>query len=152
MAFTSIRYSFAIAGIATTSLFRFQCKPSVVQLGHKEDFRGKELMFYVLIVLLLLFALLKMLLPKYFNDLFRFFFRTTLKQRQIKEQLMQTPLPSLILNVFFVVSGRIISLFLLQHYQIESSQKFLVVVSLLCQPDLLSFICKVFGLKFTAGC
>ena len=53
----------------------------------------------------MIFALLKMGFAKYFNDLFRVFFRTTLKQRQIKEQLMQTPLPSLIFNGFFVASA-----------------------------------------------
>ena len=65
---------------------------------------GKEWIFYILVLLLMIFGFLKMLFPKYFSDLFRLFFRTTIKQRQIKEQLMQTPLPSLLLNAFLVLS------------------------------------------------
>jgi hypothetical protein len=64
--------------------------------------RGKETMFYVLSGLLLLFALLRQTFNKYFADLFRVFFRTTIKQRQIREQLMQSTLPSLCFNLFFI--------------------------------------------------
>ena len=51
--------------------------------------QGKEILFYSMVGLLLIFAFLKQAFAKYFNDLFRLFFRTTLKYRQIREQLMQ---------------------------------------------------------------
>ncbi len=79
-------------------------------------YEGKEVYFYVIIGLLLLFAIIRNAFSKYFSDLFRVFFRTTLKQRQIREQLMQTPLPSLLLNGFFVLSGGIYLAFVLDHY------------------------------------
>jgi len=69
----------------------------------KKNFQGKELQFYLLVILLLIYGMLKRAFPKYFNDLFRLFFRTTIKQLQVREQLMQTPLPSLLLNIFFVI-------------------------------------------------
>lgn len=78
---------------------------------------GKEIYFYAVIGLLLLFAILRNAFPKYLSDLFRVFFRTTLKQRQIREQLMQTPLPSLLMNGFFVISGGIYLAFVLDHYE-----------------------------------
>ncbi len=81
-----------------------------------KPFFGKETFFYVIIALLLLFATLRNAFAKYFNDLFRVFFRTTLKQRQIREQLMQTPLPSLAFNVFFVASASLYIGFLLYDY------------------------------------
>lgn len=86
--------------------------------------KGKELLFYVLVGFVLLFAILKGLFPKYFNDLFRLFFRTTLKQRQIREQLVQTPLPSLLMNGFFVITGGLYIDLVLLHYQFISEENF----------------------------
>lgn len=82
----------------------------------EKKFKGKELLFYVIIALLLLFAMLRNAFAKYFSDLFRVFFRTTLKQRQIRDQLMQTPLPSLMFNFFFVASAGLYVSFLLYDY------------------------------------
>src|SRR5687767_8680498 len=45
-------------------------------------FSGKEALFYYLVFVLLLFGLLRQAFPKYFYDLFRVFFRTTIKQKQ----------------------------------------------------------------------
>ncbi|MGZ8559784.1 MAG: hypothetical protein ACXWWC_15685, partial [Chitinophagaceae bacterium] len=70
--------------------FNFNAKAVSIDSGKKE-FQGKELLFYILTALVITFALLKLAFAKYFNDLLRVFFRTTLKQRQIKEQLIQTP-------------------------------------------------------------
>lgn len=67
---------------------------------------GKEILFYGFIGLLLFLAVIRQSFPKYFTDLFRLFFRTTLKQRHLSEQLTQTPLPSFLLNLlFFMVAG-----------------------------------------------
>ena len=67
---------------------------------------GKEILFYGFIGLLLFLAVIRQAFPKYFTDLFRLFFRTTLKQRHLSEQLTQTPLPSLLLNLlFFIIAG-----------------------------------------------
>ncbi len=102
--------------------FGFGTEPVFIQTNLKQ-FRGKDLLFYVILVLFLLFALLRNAFPKYFNDLFRLFFRTTLKQKQIREQLMQTPLPSLLLNGFFVLSSSLyISFLLLQFQKIEGTE------------------------------
>ncbi|HSU28019.1 MAG TPA: DUF4271 domain-containing protein [Chitinophagaceae bacterium] len=90
-------------------------------------FHGKEILFYLVILLILIFAFLKRAFPKYFNDLFRVFFRSTLKQRQIKEQLIQTPFPSILLNGFFVVSGGLYIAFLVQHYQLDPDSSFWLI-------------------------
>ena len=84
--------------------------------GRFKIFHGKELLFYVLTGMLMIFALLRNLFAKYFSDLFRVFFRTTMKQRQIKDQLMQTPLPSLVFNIFFVASAGLYLSFVLYDY------------------------------------
>jgi hypothetical protein len=65
----------------------------------------KEWVFYLFTGLLCYLALLRLAFPKYFADMFRVFFNSSLRQKQIREQLVQEPLPSLLLNIFFIVSG-----------------------------------------------
>ncbi|MES1216559.1 MAG: DUF4271 domain-containing protein [Bacteroidota bacterium] len=112
-------------------------------------FKGKELLFYSLIALLLLFAYLRSIFPKYFNDLFRLFFRRTLKQRQITEQLSQTPLPSLVLNSFFMVTAGLYLGFILQHYSLANQVNFWLL-SLYSAAVLGGiYLIKFLSLKFT---
>ena len=96
---------------------RKQMKIIPVLSQPRKQFQGKEPEFYLLVVLLLIYAMLQRAFPKYFNDLFRLFFRTTLKQLQVREQLMQTPLPSLLLNIFFVVIGSLYISLVLSHFK-----------------------------------
>jgi hypothetical protein len=73
----------------------------VVSLRQRE---GKEVLFYAMVGLLFFFAMIRNLFARYLQDMFKIFFRTTVRQRQIKDQLLQSPLPSLLLNIFFLVS------------------------------------------------
>ena len=103
--------------------YGFRSKPVAVYTGIKK-FEGKEVIFYSLVALLLAFAFLRQAFPKYFSDLFRLLFRTTLKQKQVREQLMQTPLPSLLLNGFFVISAGLYIDILLQHFNLAPVDNF----------------------------
>ena len=98
--------------------------PALAVRSDKKEFHGKELLFYTLIVLVLFFAFIRMSFPKYLLDLFRVAFRTTLKQRQISEQLVQAPLPSLLLNFFFLCTAGLYITFVLQHYHLASNYNF----------------------------
>ena len=119
-------------------------KPGVTRLVE-----SKDILFYVLLVLLLLFAFLRNAFAKYFSDLFRLFFRTTLKQRQIREQLMQTPLPSLLLNGFFVLTGGLYAVFLLSHFKLIEQADFWLFF-LYCGLTLsVIYFVKFIGLKIT---
>ncbi|HMU46669.1 MAG TPA: DUF4271 domain-containing protein [Chitinophagaceae bacterium] len=113
-------------------------------------FKGKEIIFYLLILLLLFFALLKNAFPKYFNDLFRVFFRTTLKQKQISEQLEQTPLPSLLLNGFFVISGGLYMAFIIDHYKLNPLGNFWILSAYCCAGLSIIYLLKFLSIK-TAG-
>ena len=102
-------------------------KPTIqdkTKTGDTKIFSGKEDLFYYLIFLLLLFGLLRIAFVKYFNDLFRVFFRTTLKQKQTREQLLQSPLPSVLMNCFFVLSSGLYINFLLIHFGLSISNLF----------------------------
>jgi hypothetical protein len=126
--------------------FSFGAKPQVVHSGLKE-FKGKELLFYVLIAYLLAFALLRQAFPKYFNDLFRLFFRTTMKQRQIKDQLVQTPLPSLLLNIYFVLSTGLYADILFQHFEVSPVDNFWVMFFYCCLGLAVIYSLKFVGIK-----
>jgi hypothetical protein len=77
---------------------------------------GKEPLFYLLALLLLVLGLVRVSFPKYFSDLFGIFFRVTFRQQSIREQLLQNALPSLLLNVIFFFSGGLFLTLLSQYY------------------------------------
>lgn len=130
-----------------SAYFDFKTKPIAKEGSSIKLFRGKEFIFYLLIFLLIVFAVLRQLFPKYFNDLFRVFFRTTLNQTQIREQLMQTPLPSLMLNGFFVVSGGLYITFLLEYFKVNPVGNFWLMFFYCCLGLSIAYMVKFLGLK-----
>lgn len=127
--------------------FDFTTKAAAPPLSDKRVVQGKELLFYLLVFLLIVFAVLRKLFPKYFSDLFRLFFRTTLKQRQIREQLMQTPLPSLMLNGFFVISAGLYISFLLKHFTVSPVEDFWLMFFYASIGLSIAYIVKFISLK-----
>jgi hypothetical protein len=73
-------------------------------IGEPHEAEGKDALFYALLGMVLLLAVFRRFFPKYWTDLFRLFFRTTLRQRQLRDQLQLASLPSLALNAFFYLS------------------------------------------------
>lgn len=104
---------------------------------------GKEMIFYSVIALLLFFALIKNSFSRYLSDLFSSYFRTTVRQRQVKEQLLQSPLPSLLFNLFFVISGAVFLGLLFRHFHLADQLPFWMLV-LYC----LAGLGAVYGIKF----
>ena len=84
----------------------------------ERKWEGKEAIFYTVLGILLFFAFIRTIFDKYILDVFRLFFRTTLRQRQIKEQLMQTPMPSLLLNILFVLSAAMFATLVLLYFEL----------------------------------
>jgi Domain of unknown function (DUF4271) len=78
-----------------------------------------EWIFYLFCGVLVLLSFLRLSFNKFFTDLFKVFFNTSMRQKQIKEQLSQSPLPSLLLNIFFFITGGIFLYFLMGHYGYE---------------------------------
>jgi Domain of unknown function (DUF4271) len=147
ISFTSPQFSWEV--LKHHPYFDFKTKPLSLPGSDLRKVNGKELLFYLLVFLLIVFALLKRAFPKYFDDLFRLFFRTTLKQRQIREQLMQSPLPSLLLNGFFVVSGGLYSAFLLRHFNLIPAESFWLLFLYCCIGISVAYFIKFIGLKVT---
>jgi hypothetical protein len=86
--------------------------------------QGKEDLFYSVIALLLFFAIIRNSFRRYFTDLFRILFRSNLQQRQAREQLMQSPMPSLLLNILFVISASMFLNLVLRKYHLGENFSF----------------------------
>ena len=80
-------------------------EPAVLFIADKKKADGKEFIFYALCFILLILGLFKTFYPAYFNNLFRVFLNTSIRQTQLTDQLLQAKLPSLILNIFFAISA-----------------------------------------------
>lgn len=76
-------------------------------IADKKTFTGKEFLFYSLCLVVLVLGIFKTFYKAYFNNLFRVFFNTSLRQTQLTDQLLQAKLPSFILNIFFAITAGI---------------------------------------------
>lgn len=117
--------------------------------GEKKIFIGKEWLFYYLVLLLILFGLLRRAFAKYFYDLFRVFFRTTLKQRQTQEQLLQSSLPSVLMNTFFVLSAGLYMNFILTYFHHSITDNFWLQYAYCTAALAIIYVVKFIGLKLT---
>ena len=77
---------------------------------------GKEFIFYSLCFVVLILGIFKTFYSNYFNNLFRVFFNTSIRQTQLTDQLLQAKLPSFILNIFFAISVGLYVWLLFKHY------------------------------------
>lgn len=88
-------------------------KPPLFMVIQEKVQHSKDEIFYLLCGLAFVVALVRLLFPKYFDGLFLMLFQTSFRQRQTKEQMAQDHLPSLLLNLVFIVSGGIYFEFIL---------------------------------------
>ena len=101
--------------ISQQPLLPFTQKPVESNIYRRTD-NGNETLFYFLVGLLFYFAGIKFFFGKYVDNLATLFFRVTMRQQQIREQLLQTPLASLLLNILFVVSSGMYLSLLARYY------------------------------------
>ena len=85
---------------------------------------NKDGVFYYLVGLVLYIALMRLFFYKYVTTMFTLFFRATLRQQQLREQLLQAPLPALLMNIFFVVSFATYCTLLALHFKLPFAQNF----------------------------
>ena len=89
--------------MAAHPYFNFSGKPLHIRMEEKKR-PGNEPMFYALIGLLLFFSMIRLGFDKYLHNLLTLFFRVTMRQQQLRDQLLGAPLPSLLLNFLFVLN------------------------------------------------
>jgi hypothetical protein len=105
--------------------------------------------FYLLAGLVFTLALIKFFFDRYFSNLFRVFFNTSLRQSQLADQLLQAKLPSLLFNAFFVISGGFYVYFLLVQYKLVAPEISWVMLLSCVLILAVVYIGKYSTLKFT---
>jgi Domain of unknown function (DUF4271) len=88
-------------------------------VNKRKSSKGKEWIFYLLSVDMVLLGLFKVFYTKYFNNIFRVFFNTSLRQNQLTDILLQARLPSLIFNLFFIVNAGLYIWLILSNYSLR---------------------------------
>ena len=106
--------------------FNFTGTP-VIEIFALHRPNSKDSLFYLLVAILFYFALIRIFFEKYFNNLMTLFFRVSLRQQQIREQVLQTPLPSLLLNILFVISAGLYACYLLHYSRLGAGVRFWVL-------------------------
>lgn len=96
-------YEKALAFLENHPYFNFLKDPIRLNIDEKDE-SNDDTFFYLLWGIFFFYALLKTVFAKYHDNIFVLFFRASLRQQQIKEQLLQSPLSSLFFNLFFIIS------------------------------------------------
>ncbi|MFZ5977729.1 MAG: DUF4271 domain-containing protein [Hydrotalea flava] len=103
-------------------------KAPVYQITRFKESGGKDELFYVLCGVLFYLGLLRQLFPKYFDNLFAYFFQTTYRQKQMREQLIQGQLSSLLYNILFFLNGGLYIALIAQYFSIHIFSFWLLVL------------------------
>ena len=112
--------------LSINAYFNFTGQP-VIEIFSLHRPNSKDSLFYLLVAILFYFALIRIFFEKYFNNLMTLFFRVSLRQQQIREQVLQTPLPSLLLNILFIISGGLYACYLLHYSRLGAGIRFWVL-------------------------
>lgn len=89
---------------------------------------GKDFLFYTLLSVLLLVAMLKVFYKRYFNTIFRVYFNTSLRQNQLTDILIQEKLPSLIFNILYFLTGAFYAWLVVNYYRSPQSKEGVIFI------------------------
>lgn len=110
---------------------------------------NSEPFFYLLAGLLLFLGCIRVFFSRYFTNLFRVFFNSSLRQSQLTDQLLQAKLPSMLFNIFFIINGGIyIYLLLFREGWINTGDRWILIGFSVCLLGLI-YLIKFCTLKFT---
>jgi hypothetical protein len=120
--------------------------PDRVKVKHHKN---KDIIFYCIVGVLLFLGILKTTYARYFNNIFRVFFNTSLRQNQLTDQLLQAKLPSLMFNLFFIITAALYIYLLLNHFgKIDATRDWgVLMICMLCL--MIIYMVKFCTLKFT---
>ncbi|MBS1916574.1 MAG: DUF4271 domain-containing protein [Bacteroidetes bacterium] len=128
--------------------FHFSGTPQA-QFMEEHHPKSNEGLFYFFTGIILYFALIKVLFAKYFDNLISLFVRASLRQQQIREQLLQSPLPSLLLNILFIIVGGLYISFLFTYYRVVTGMNHWVLFAGCSTLLFLIYMVKFIVLKLT---
>jgi hypothetical protein len=105
-------------------------------------------LFYIILGVLFLLGVIRLSFAKYFSDLFRAFFNPTLSQRQLRDQLSQTPFPALLLNIFFTLSAGLYLFLILRHFDYVTTARPLYLIPVFMVLIMAIYLVKYLFIRF----
>jgi len=119
-------------------------KPRRLDVNPLRHYRDLDWLVYTMGGIVLLLGIIRLSYLKYFTDLFRAFLNPTLSQRQLKDQLSQSPFPNFLLNAFFVISLALyIYLMMFRQQYITNTNNAWIVI-----PGLIVLVAIVYSVKY----
>ncbi len=136
-------YDIYMKKLAAENIFLKPGKPSFRDVNILRPFRDLDWMVYVVAGVVLLISIIRLAYQKYFHDLFRAFLNPTLSQRQLKDQLSQSPFPNFLFNAFFIISlGMYLYLVLYRKQVFPQAEPWMLI------PGLIALVALVYGTKY----
>ncbi len=142
-----VKKSPVLENVLKENIFLNSTAPPVPVFQQPRKYIQKEMLFYILAFILLLLGILRFSFSRYFNNLVRVFFNTSLRQNQLTDQLLQAKLPSMLFNLFFVIISGWYLYLLLNYYgaaTYDNWNALLVCIS----SVLIIYLVKFCSLKF----
>lgn len=136
-------YDLYLKKISQENIFLKPGKPRFVDTNPIRPYRNMDWLIYLMAGVLLVLSIIRLSYRKYFSDLFRAFLNPTLSQRQLKDQLSQSPFPNLLLNIFFAIAlGLYFYLVLYRQQVFPQAEPWLLI------PGLILMVAVVYGFKY----
>ena len=143
------QYAAAIQSLLNQNIFLNSTGTPVTMVAKPKEINTNETFFYLLAGLILFVGLIRFFFSQYFNNLFRVFFNTSLRQSQLADQLVQAKLPALFFNIFFIISAGIYSYFIVQQYHLVTHQHKWMLLGCSILIIGIIYLIKFSSLKFT---
>lgn len=138
-----------------TSYYKLLNNPFLPKISHpiylviKERERpSKDQLFYLVSALMLFGAFIKLVFPKYFQNMFRLFFQPTFRQKQTREQLLQNNLPAFLYNLFFIFAAGAYVALLAQYFKV-ANENFVILFLYSTALLAISYIIKYIFITFS---
>ncbi|KAA2244705.1 DUF4271 domain-containing protein [Chitinophaga agrisoli] len=136
-------YDVFLRNLASKNMFLHPNKPQYYDLNTLRPYKDLDWLVYLVGGVVMLLGVIRLSYLKYFSDLFRAFLNPTLSQRQLKDQLSQSPFPNFLLNMFFVISvGLYLYLLMYRQQYIFNADAWLLI------PGLIILVALIYGIKF----
>jgi hypothetical protein len=144
---TDVKKQAYIAMLDSNIFINAKAEPKALASSVKKH-NSQNLFFYLIGALFLLLGITRSFYSRYFTTLFRVFFNTSLRQNQLTDQLEQAKLPSLIFNVFFIVTAGVYIYFLIHFFSPQhiESNSYLILSCILAVA--ICYIIKYFSVLF----
>ncbi len=136
-------YDLFLKELAAKNVFLKSNKPTRLDVNKLRVYDDLDWLVYVMAGVVLLLGIIRLSYLKYFSDLFRAFMNPTLSQRQLKDQLSQSPFPNFLLNSFFVISLALYLYLLMYRQQYITSNTAWMAI-----PGLIVLVTVVYGVKY----